>query len=659
MPEGVLQQLFFYLYDISPAPRPKDPEGQGQGAEEGGGDADAAGQGAFVSHLFGHDVARRGGHTAQHDHQRHELLVHKAQPHRHGQEDGRQEDELDDRCNGRGLEVAQRCAALEARTDGKQGQRAGHTSQAGERLVGHGGHGQAEQAPHKARRDAQQDGVGHDALEALDQLLSHAAPGVLRRTFQREDDDRKDVVQRHTAQDHQAGQAGGAVDVLDEGRTEDGRRRAIARLHELPHNVLVLQKEPGQPPDDQNACRGGRSAEQHIGAIEAGADVHGGKVPEQLHRQRHMKDELVGHGHEVVGEELPAVEQVAQQHEEKQRHRAVQAEDQTFQHGSHSPVAALFRRQFLLQCRFAVVEQQVLVILEVPGAAVLGDERMGGRGQRQLSNEDHHLLALGKGLLHKIEGRFQCAGCRLLCGIPLVGERLELGAQQVEGFLCAHRLGAAQFCLPLAQDGIDLEPGGQRVAAEQTRLALAPGLGVVVGHHLIEQSCRAIRDVIGQGRKALFGLPQEGIAGIGRSIGPAGRREPVVQAGQEQADKAQPLVEGRVEQAGEDGGPGLPGQDLFHAVVVAVFIVEVEVGREILRDLLMLDVLADECLVCLEAQRLVGIQQIGEVLPAAGGDELSAIHIGVDLIEVLRVKVEIAQDRAVQVGSAGVVLPDL
>ena len=73
----------------------------------------------------------------------------------------------------------------------------------------------------------------------------------------------------------------------------------------------------------------------------------------------------------------------------------------------------------------------------------------------------------------------------------------------------------------------------------------------------------------------------------------------------------------------------------------------------------MLDVLADECLVCLEAQRLVGIQQIGEVLPAAGGDELSAVHIGVDLIEVLRVKVEIAQDRAVQVGSAGVVLPDL
>ncbi len=91
MTEGVCS--LFSLRNKPIASCPEDPEGQGQGAEEGGGDADTAGEGALVAHLLGHNVARRGGHAAQHDQQGDELLVGEAEVHRHGQEDGGQEDE--------------------------------------------------------------------------------------------------------------------------------------------------------------------------------------------------------------------------------------------------------------------------------------------------------------------------------------------------------------------------------------------------------------------------------------------------------------------------------------------------------------------------------------------------------------------------------------
>ena len=70
----------------------------------------------------------------------------------------------------------------------------------------------------------------------------------------------------------------------------------------------------------------------------------------------------------------------------------------------------------------------------------------------------------------------------------------------------------------------------------------------------------------------------------------------------------------------------------------------------------MLDILTDQLLVGLQAQRLVGVEQVGQVLPAAGGDELGAVHVGVDLVEVLGVQLKIAQDGAVEMGCAGVVL---
>ena len=128
-------------------------------------------------------------------------------------------------------------------------------------------------------------------------------------------------------------------------------------------------------------------------------------------------------------------------------------------------------------------------------------------------------------------------------------------------------------------------------------------------------------------------------------------------ARQQQADKAEPLVKGGLQQAGKHGRLCLPGKDLLHAVVVPVLVVQVQIGREVLGDLRVLDVFPDQLLVCLQPQCLVGVQQIGKVLPAAGGDELCTVHVCVDLVEVLGMQLQIAQDGAVDVHSAGVVLP--
>ena len=114
--------------------------------------------------------------------------------------------------------------------------------------------------------------------------------------------------------------------------------------------------------------------------IEGGADIVFAKVAEQLHRQCHIKHELVGPGHKRIAQKTGAVQHIAQQHDKEQRHGAVHAEQKIFQHGSHPAVAALLCRQLLLQGSFAVVQQQVFVVLEVALAAVLGEEGVGTPG---------------------------------------------------------------------------------------------------------------------------------------------------------------------------------------------------------------------------------------------------------------------------------------
>src|SRR5699024_10563288 len=135
--------------------------------------------------------------------------------------------------------------------------------------------------------------------------------------------------------------------------------------------------------------------------------------------------------------------------------------------------------------------------------------------------------------------------------------------------------------------------------------------------------------------QVLLQLAQQGVAVVGHRVAAAGVRKAALEPRQQQADQGQPLVKRRVQQPCKGRGAGFAGQDLFHAVVVPVLVIEVQIGGKVLRDRFVLQILADDLLVGLHPQRLVGVQQVGQVLPAAGGDKLGPLHVGVDLVEVL------------------------
>ena len=70
-----------------------------------------------------------------------------------------------------------------------------------------------------------------------------------------------------------------------------------------------------------------------------------------------------------------------------------------FYFGLNAAVTALLGGKLLLQSRLAVIQQQILVVLEVPLAAVFGEELVGSGIHRKLGDEHHHLLTFRKGLL--------------------------------------------------------------------------------------------------------------------------------------------------------------------------------------------------------------------------------------------------------------------
>ena len=159
-------------------------------------------------------------------------------------------------------------------------------------------------------------------------------------------------------------------------------------------------------------------------------------------------------------------------------------------------MTALLGGKLLLQSGLAVIQQQVLIILEIPFAAVLGEESMGHRVHGELGDEHHHFLALGKSLFHKVKGGFQRRAGGLLSFFAVIGQRLELPTQQLKGLLGPGGVGAAQLPFPLVQRGLHLQTVGQLCLAQQPGIALLLGLGIVVCDLLAEQLCRAVRQIV-------------------------------------------------------------------------------------------------------------------------------------------------------------------
>ena len=72
----------------------------------------------------------------------------------------------------------------------------------------------------------------------------------------------------------------------------------------------------------------------------------------------------------------------------------------------------------------------------------------------------------------------------------------------------------------------------------------------------------------------------------------------------------------------------------------------------------MLQVLAHHRLVHLQPQPLVGADEGGEVLPAAGGDELGAVHVRHHLVKVVGPQLQIGKNGRVNSVGTGIFLPD-
>ena len=218
-------------------------------------------------------------------------------------------------------------------------------------------------------------------------------------------------------------------------------------------------------------------------------------------------------------------------------------------------------------------------------------------------------------------------------------------------------MGPAQLAGPVPQGRRHPQTVGQARLVQGIRSPQAVRLGFIVLDLLLQQGLRVAGLGVGQGGQVLLELAQHGVAVVRHGVLPAGLRKAALEPGQQQTDQGQPLVEGGVQQPGKGRRAGFAGQDLLHAVVVPVLVIEVQIGGKVLGDLLVLEVLPDNFLVGLHPQRLVGVQQVGQVLPAAGGDELGALHVGVDLVEVLGVQFQITQDGPVDAHFAGVFPP--
>ena len=71
----------------------------------------------------------------------------------------------------------------------------------------------------------------------------------------------------------------------------------------------------------------------------------------------------------------------------------------------------------------------------------------------------------------------------------------------------------------------------------------------------------------------------------------------------------------------------------------------------------MLDILSHQRLVYAETQLLMGGDQPGEILPAAGSGELLSVHRGLQPVKVLGLQLQIGQHCRVNLTEIGVLLP--
>ena len=230
--------------------------------------------------------------------------------------------------------------------------------------------------------------------------------------------------------------------------------------------------------------------------------------------------------------------------------------------------------------------------------------------------------------------------CRGHLGLQ-VGHRLF-----VAGFQRVKRRCALQAVVPVCRHGqqveIDLLPGGRR------------GVGGVPPAVLKAGKSRQQVAGLGQFCPVFF----QGLDGRGQRVVPQGAAAHVEKDRfQQQAHKAHPLV--------HLGTPRLRQhlliphtlQQFVDPVDLTILLVQLVVDGKIPRHLLVLQVLGGQLLADRKPQFLVVLQDLGEVFPRTGRHHGQAVHGGLDLVEILRPDVQIADDAAADPMVEGVGFP--
>ena len=262
------------------------------------------------------------------------------------------------------------------------------------------------------------------------------------------------------------------------------------------------------------------------------------------------------------------------------------------------------------------VYKRQLAVLGEPFALVLGQEGGGVRSQCQLVHKHHHLLGVGEGPLHKIKGGFQSIPGGRYGLFPAAHLGVETGPHRIKGFVVVH--GGVQLLAPAPHQGGSPGVGGDLGGGQPARCLACFQLGFIV-IALGRKHGGRVGDVPIQA--ALEGA-QLLVAGIGGFVGLTGFGKTGVQSGQQQADQAHPLVKGGVEGAVQHRIKGLALQDILHPIIGAVFLIQSPVGGKIPGHFRMAQILPDDLLVRRQTQRPGRLQIGGQILPAAGGEDV-------------------------------------
>ena len=181
-----------------------------------------------MTHIFCHDKTAHRRCGTQHHKDCHQFLLTEAKHHGDRQKDGCKTDQLNRSCCNRRPDILCRALCLKRRTHRNQAERRCKYRNILHRFLQNHRLWNAKHRPEKSCSDPEDNRVCHDIFRRLFHKICRDLLPF--RTEYCKNDNRHDIIQRHTADDHQRRHAGISVDILDKGNTKDRRTAPVRRL---------------------------------------------------------------------------------------------------------------------------------------------------------------------------------------------------------------------------------------------------------------------------------------------------------------------------------------------------------------------------------------------------------------------------------------------